>query len=183
MVGVLSASIKDMIVLPPVAFLLTDVARLIDPLARVFFVAVPVDLAVPADLTEVVLLIVLDREMVVGGLFCVGVAAPDRLTRPVTVLSLPCRFMGAFCGIRPLATGTFEFRLTVLAREGARSTLPTWSTDQVLEPRLLETLTKFPGSSSLEESSPPRRAPPNMDEDRLMLLSVRVCQPPLLPDP
>jgi len=56
------------------------------------------------------------------------------------------------------------------------------STDQWPWP-WFETATKFPpASSSLLESSPPRRPDPNIDEERLMLVSVLVCQL-LLDDP
>jgi hypothetical protein len=58
---------------------------------------------------------------------------------------------------------------------------PTFSTDQV-ELRLLDTLTRLPVSSSLDESSPPPRRP-YVEVDRLMLLSVRVCQPAPPPPP
>ena len=83
-------------------------------------------------------------------------------------------------GMRPLATG-IESRLLALDA-GLLPTLPTLSTDQVPDERLLETLIKLPVSSSLEESSPPRRPRPDPKEC-CKLASVLVCHPLLVPDP
>ena len=161
------------------------------PFWRVFFVTVLdltalVDLATPADLVVPADFAVLERDRPAPavGVFAREGAGDVARTEPdfvaVSVVWLSPRLFTprsdrvGLDGIRPLATGVEELRLTPR---------PTFSTEKLLL-RLFATLTRFPASSSLLESSPPRRLPAVNVLCRLMFELVRVCQaPPLLDVP
>lgn len=135
------------------------------------FFVVPLDFVVPVDMADFT---VFERDRLAAA---VGVFLPEgvgevALTAPrvgevalegpgffaVRVVWLPPALLAprsdrvGLAGMRPLARGVLELRLTWPAR-------PIFSTENVLF-RLLATLTSFPDSSSLLESSPRRALPP-----------------------